>query len=109
MEVCDPDEENDANVLPKDELLTGDDIEVSEAVEEGMWICESVTEEENDAKVLWEDDELLRRFDAFNERVKERFRDNPAELRPALTRYLQQAEKLSTVAALSSALHCFGR
>ena len=103
------DEQIDDNVLQEDEeRLTGDDIEVGEAVEEGMWICEDVTEEEDDARVIQEDYELLRRFDAFTERIRERLRDNPAEMRPALTRYLEQGEKLTTVAALSSALHSFG-
>ena len=59
--------------------------------------------------MLQEDDELLRKFDAFHVKVREIVRDNPAEMRPALTRYLQQGEQLTNMAGMSSALHCFGR
>ena len=75
-------------------------------VEDG-W--EAVSDEDDDADVLQEDDELLRKFDAFHVKVREMVRYNPAEMRPALTRYLQQGEQLTTMAGMSSALHCFGR
>ena len=56
-----------------------------------------------------DDDELLRWFDEFHDKVKARIQDNPTELRPALARYIDQGYQLLTDAGLSSALHCFGR
>ena len=51
---------------------------------------------------------LLQRFAAFNETITSKVANNH-ELQVALQRYLDQAEKIKSDAALGSALHSFGR
>ena len=53
-------------------------------------------------------DKLLQRFSNFNDSIVAKVHENP-DIRYALRQFLDQGEKLKTDAALSSALHCFGR
>ena len=80
----------------------GNRIEGNEAQEGTVQIDAAREEDSNEC------DELLQRFSTCNDIVVAKVHKNP-EVRYALRQYLDQGEKLKTNAALSSALHCFGR
>lgn len=52
---------------------------------------------------------ILGRLDAFVERVKAAYEDDPAALRPALLSFCRQGESITTASAMQTALHCFGK